>query len=103
MTIVEDTLNNSVIPLNIIEAEVIAAIDENVHLDCVYFLFRREPHVWVRLLSGPGNNNNNDDDGGGDDDSDDDENDNDVNDDNEGGDEGEGAGNHNDEDHDNDD
>ena len=70
MRIVEDTLNNSVIPLNIVEAVVMAAIDGNVHLDCVYFLLRREPDVLVRLLSEPHNNNNNkydddDDDGGG--------------------------------------
>jgi len=68
MTIVEDTLNNSIIPLNIVEAVVMAAIDGNVHLDCVYFLLRREPHVWVRLLSEPHNNSNNNnigEDGGG--------------------------------------
>ena len=58
MRIVEDTLNNSVIHLNIVEAVVTAAIDGNVHLDCVYFLLRREPHVWVRLLSERHNNNN---------------------------------------------
>ena len=71
MRIVEDTLNTSVIPLNIVEAVVLAAIDGNIHLDCVYFLLRREPDVLVRLLSAPHNNNNNidddddDDDGGG--------------------------------------
>ena len=65
MRIVENTLNNSVIPLNIIEAVVMTAMDGNVHLDCVYFLLRREPHVLVQLLSASHNNNNNDDDGGG--------------------------------------
>merc|ERR1712238_159429 len=39
---------------------------ENMHLDCSYFLLRREPDVLIRLLfSGPHNNNNNDDGGGG--------------------------------------
>mmetsp|Transcript_5097 Transcript_5097/g.5021 ORF Transcript_5097/g.5021 Transcript_5097/m.5021 type:complete len:90 (+) Transcript_5097:706-975(+) len=48
-------------PLNIVEALMVAAADENVHLDCSYFLLRREPDVLVRLLlSGPHN-----DDGGG--------------------------------------
>ena len=68
MTIVEDTLNNSVIPLNIVEALFLAVSNEEIELDCVYFLLRRAPHVWVRLLSAPhnNNNNNNDDDDGGD-------------------------------------
>ena len=48
-----------------------AAIDENVHLDCVYFLLRREPDILVKLLSNPSplaitavsnRNNNNDND-----------------------------------------
>mmetsp|Transcript_10563 Transcript_10563/g.12057 ORF Transcript_10563/g.12057 Transcript_10563/m.12057 type:complete len:134 (+) Transcript_10563:234-635(+) len=68
MRIVEEILPRFQIegtPLNIVEAVVMAAIDGNVHLDCVYFLLRREPHVWVRLLSEPHNNNNDDDGGGG--------------------------------------
>jgi len=55
-------------PLHIIEALMMAAANENIHLDCSYFLLRSEPDVLVRiLLSGPHNNNNNDDDddGGG--------------------------------------
>jgi len=72
--IVEDTLNNSVIPLTIVETVVMAAADENIHLDCSYFLLRREPDVLVRLLSAPHHNNNDDDDdgGGGEDDHDND-------------------------------
>ena len=67
MRIVENTLNNSVISLNIIEAVVMAAIDGNVHLDCIYFLLRREPNVLARRLpQGPNNNNNNNGGGGGD-------------------------------------
>ena len=65
ITVIEDTLNNSVIPLTIAEAVVMAADDENIHLDCSYFLLRREPDVLVQLLSVPHNNNNNNDDGGG--------------------------------------
>merc|ERR1719162_1573864 len=54
-------------PLHIEEALMVAAADENVHLDCSYFLLRREPDVLVRLLSRPHIYNNNDDgdDGGG--------------------------------------
>ena len=105
-------------PLNSVEALIVAAVDENIHFDCVYFLFRREPDLVLQLLPlGPSNNNNNGGGGGGnnnggDDDSDGEENDennvvdengNDEDDDNEGGDEGEDAGNHNDEDNDTDD
>ena len=38
-------------PLNIFEALLSAAIDENVHLDCLYFLLRREPDVIQKVLS----------------------------------------------------
>ena len=70
MEIIEDTLNNSDIPIHTVEALVTAASDEEIDLDCVYLLLRREPHVLARLLPlGPNNNNNNndddDDDGGG--------------------------------------
>jgi hypothetical protein len=37
--------------LNIVEALLSAAIEENIHLDCVYFLLRREPDVLQKLLS----------------------------------------------------
>jgi len=62
MKVVEDTLNNSDIPINTVEALFVAAIDEKVHLDCIYSLLRRQPAVLVRLLSRLTNNNNNDDD-----------------------------------------
>ena len=38
--------------LNVAEALIMAAIDEHIHLDCVYFLLRRHPDALVRLLSG---------------------------------------------------
>ncbi|OEU23445.1 hypothetical protein FRACYDRAFT_233615 [Fragilariopsis cylindrus CCMP1102] len=37
-------------PINITEALVMAAIDENIHLDCVYFLLRRKPDILQKLL-----------------------------------------------------
>ncbi|OEU17925.1 hypothetical protein FRACYDRAFT_238355 [Fragilariopsis cylindrus CCMP1102] len=54
MRVVEDTLIRSSSPsssadnstqLNVVEAILTAAMDENIHLDCVYFLFRRHPDV----------------------------------------------------------
>jgi len=93
-------------PLNSVETLMVAAADEDVHLDCSYFLLRRKPDVLVRLLSEPHNNNNNDDSDGDDNDGNENNGDNvdaDEDDDNEGGDdEGETAGNHNDEDDDDD-
>ena len=50
--VVEDTLiRYSDTPLNITEVLVMAAIDENSHLDCVYFLLRREPDILQKILS----------------------------------------------------
>jgi hypothetical protein len=54
MKVVEDTLtrySDAAPPLNIAEALLSAAIDENVNLDCVYFLLRRQLDVLVKLLS----------------------------------------------------
>ena len=45
-----------------IEAFRSATINENIHLDCVYFLLRRHPDVLVPPLLGSHNNNNNNDD-----------------------------------------
>jgi hypothetical protein len=80
MKVIEDTLTRySDTPLNIVDALITAAIDENVHLDSVYFLLRRKPvFVLQELLSstptvlavGSYNNSNNDDGGGGGDDED---------------------------------
>jgi hypothetical protein len=56
-----------------IDALITAAIDKNIHLDCVYFLLRREPDILQKLLLSqqtegvvtttvkldPNNNNNN--------------------------------------------
>jgi hypothetical protein len=36
--------------LSIAKALVISATDKNIHLDCVYFLLRREPDVLQKLL-----------------------------------------------------
>jgi len=44
--------------LDSIEALLSAAINKNLHLDCAYFLLRRQPDVLIRLLSGPRSNNN---------------------------------------------
>jgi hypothetical protein len=82
MEVVEETLVHSsssssslddTPPLNIADALITAAIDEYVHLDCVYFLLRREPDVLQKLLSstqaaGSNNNNNNNDENDSDDD-----------------------------------
>jgi hypothetical protein len=57
MEVVEDTLarcyasSDNTPPLNIEEALLSAAIDENIHLDCVYFLLRREPDILQKVLS----------------------------------------------------
>jgi hypothetical protein len=54
MKVVEGALISSYLgntPINIAEVLITAAIDENMHLDCVYFLLRREPDVLQRLLS----------------------------------------------------
>jgi hypothetical protein len=62
---------NNAGPYNVIDALLTAATDENIHLDCVYFLLRREPDVLQKLLAmkddddDDNNNNNNSDIGGG--------------------------------------
>jgi hypothetical protein len=38
-------------PYNIVDALITACIGENIHLDCVYFLLRRQPDVLQKLLS----------------------------------------------------
>ncbi|OEU11659.1 hypothetical protein FRACYDRAFT_244778 [Fragilariopsis cylindrus CCMP1102] len=61
MEIVEDTLvghhhlnddsdDDANGPYNIVDALITACIDENIHLDCVYFLLLREPDVLQKLL-----------------------------------------------------
>jgi hypothetical protein len=42
--------DNNTLPLNIVDVLVLAAIDEGIHLDCVYFLLRRQPDVLQKLL-----------------------------------------------------
>jgi hypothetical protein len=67
MKIIEDTparcytSSDNTPTLNIEEALILAAIDKHIHLDCVYFLLRREPGVLQKLLSSTTvtmNNNN---------------------------------------------
>ncbi|OEU10899.1 hypothetical protein FRACYDRAFT_246774 [Fragilariopsis cylindrus CCMP1102] len=41
--------SNKTGPYNVVDALVTAAIDENIHLDCVYLLMRRQPDVLVKL------------------------------------------------------
>ena len=62
MEVIEDTLNrytssssslnldHATPHLNIVDALLSAAIDENVDLDCVYFLMRRHPDILMKLL-----------------------------------------------------
>jgi hypothetical protein len=52
MEVVEDILvRYSDIPIDMADALLSAVIDENVHLDCVYFLLRREPDILIKILS----------------------------------------------------
>jgi hypothetical protein len=57
MEVVEDTLahysssSDDTPPLHVVNALMTAAIDENIHLDCVYFLLRRQPDILQKLLS----------------------------------------------------
>jgi hypothetical protein len=70
MMVITDTLNNpDTPPVNSADALLSAAIDNGIHLDCVYLLMRREPDVLQKLLSqspavvtsaGSNNNYNND-------------------------------------------
>ena len=80
MKVIEDTLirytSSDNTPINFVEALLIAAIDDNIHLDCVYFILRRHPDLLVTLLSSStpaaastsmagSNNNSNEDDADG--------------------------------------
>ena len=72
MKVVEETLCRYLdTTLDIVEALVLAATDETVHLDCVHFLLTREPDMLVKLLSRSTDNNDNDDNHNTDDDGDD--------------------------------
>merc|ERR1712119_44652 len=46
-------------PVNSMDALLLAAIDERIHLDGVYFVLRRQPDVLTRMLPPRLNNNNN--------------------------------------------
>ena len=49
---IEETLvRYSDTPINTAEALLSAAIDESIHLDCVYFLLRRQPDILQKLPS----------------------------------------------------
>ncbi|OEU10309.1 hypothetical protein FRACYDRAFT_247264 [Fragilariopsis cylindrus CCMP1102] len=51
MKVVEETLiRYSDTSINTTEALITAAIDEDIHLDCAYFLLRREPDILHKLL-----------------------------------------------------
>jgi hypothetical protein len=52
MKVVEQTLNTNSdkIPFDTADALLPAIINEKIHLDCVYFLLRREPDVLQKLL-----------------------------------------------------
>ena len=55
MDVVEDTISthySEETPLNIVDALLTAAIDDTIHLDCVFFLLRRQPDVLIDLLLG---------------------------------------------------
>ena len=53
MKVVEDILiRYSDTPINITEALITAAIDEDIHLNCVYFLLRREPDIVMETTVG---------------------------------------------------
>jgi hypothetical protein len=63
--------NNNTGPYNVVDTLITAAINENIHLDCLYFLLRREPDTLEKLLSSSssstmigmlGSNDNDDDD-----------------------------------------
>ena len=50
--LIHSSSSGSITPLvSIVMALTMAAIDENVHLDGVYFLIRREPDILQKLLS----------------------------------------------------
>ncbi|OEU10420.1 hypothetical protein FRACYDRAFT_247514 [Fragilariopsis cylindrus CCMP1102] len=57
MKAVEDTLirccssSEDTPSLNAVEAFMMSAINEDIHLDCVYFLLRRQPDILQKLLS----------------------------------------------------
>jgi hypothetical protein len=49
-TLIRYTSLDNTPTLNINETLIMAAIDEKIHLDCVYFLMRREPDILQKLL-----------------------------------------------------
>merc|ERR1712032_1434570 len=64
MDVVEETLArySTTTPINSTDALLLAAIDERIHLDGVYFVLRRQPDVLTRMLpprlANNSNNNN---------------------------------------------
>merc|ERR1712183_497769 len=59
--VVEETLArySTATPINSTDALLLAAIDERIHLDGVYFVLRRQPDVLTRMLPPRLTNNNN--------------------------------------------
>merc|ERR1712032_1116631 len=90
ISVVEEVLArySSTTPINSTDALLLPAIDERIHLDCVYFLLRRQPNVLMRMRRPRLTDNNSSSDRNGaqdstvddddDDDDDDDHNDDDI-------------------------
>ena len=58
-TVIEATiLDYSETPINTVVALTTAALEENIHLDCLYFLLRREPEVLQQLMISTAMENN---------------------------------------------
>ena len=53
MRVIDDVLAHSSLttPLNITDAFLVAILDDTIHLDAVYFLFRRQPDTLIRLIT----------------------------------------------------
>ena len=60
--VVADCCSNNNTPYNTAHALISAAIDDDIHLDGVFFLLRREPDVLQKLLFPAGSDNANDND-----------------------------------------
>ena len=52
MDVVEDTISrySETTPINSEDALILAATDDAIHLDCVFFLLKRQPDVLLSLL-----------------------------------------------------
>merc|ERR1712183_905561 len=59
--VVEETLArySPTTPVNSMDTLLLAAIDERIHLDCVYFLLRRAPDALIRMVVSTSTSTNN--------------------------------------------